>query len=195
MRTSPRPHPGSVEDLVPPHDPHDEASQVVLVGGVEVGHLGRLAPQQRAPVLLARLGHPGDHVGDHHFVHGPQGEIVQEEERPGTLDQDVVHAVVDQVLPHGVVATDQEGHLQLGPHPVGAGDQDRALHVPGHRVQSTEQSKLGEGVFVTSGRHQGLESLLGPLGGVQVDPRRTVVHSDALRHEAPVPDARTSSFP
>ena len=38
----------------------DEAGQVVFAVGIEAGHLGRLAPQQRAAVLAAGGGHAAD---------------------------------------------------------------------------------------------------------------------------------------
>ena len=52
-------------------------------------------------------------------------EIVEEEERLGALHEDVVDAVVDEVLPDGVVAIGEERDLQLRADAVGARDEDR----------------------------------------------------------------------
>ena len=59
----------------------DEAGQIVFAGGVEAGHLGGLAADQRAAVGPAAAGDAGDHFGGDARVQLSDGEIIQEEQR------------------------------------------------------------------------------------------------------------------
>ncbi len=45
------------------------------------------------------------------------GKIVEEEERPGSSDYNIVHAHGNQVDPHGIMTVHQEGNLQFVPTP------------------------------------------------------------------------------
>ena len=72
-------------------------------------------------------------------------EVVEEEERPRALHQDVVDAVVDEVLADRVVAVRQERDLQLGADAVGARDQHRVARSPRLEAeQAAERSDLRE---------------------------------------------------
>ena len=90
-------------------DADDEARQVEVAAGVEARAsrpsrrpAGRSRSRGR-PLRDARRRRSADHVG----LELAGGEIVEEEQRPRALDQDVVDAVVDQVLADGVVAARQ----------------------------------------------------------------------------------------
>ncbi len=120
----------AVQDPLLVHDPHDGPGDVVLPRGVEVRHLRRLPAQERAPVGAAPAGHPLHHRLHRPRLQLPHPHVVQEEEGAGALHQDVVDAVVHQVLPHRAVPAGQEGDLQLGPHPVRAGHQHGAAARP-----------------------------------------------------------------
>ena len=115
---------GLVKDLGLVHHAHGEARQVVLVHGVEPGHLGGLPADEGGPGLDAPLGHAGDDLGDllRHVL--PAGDVVQEKQGLGPHADDVVDAHGHAVDAHGVVLVHEEGQLQLGAHPVGAGDQN-----------------------------------------------------------------------
>ena len=78
-------------------DADDEAGDVVLAVLVEAGHLRRLAAEQRAAVLAAGLGEAFDDLHGHIRIEPAGGEVVEEEERLGALDEDVVDAVIDEV--------------------------------------------------------------------------------------------------
>ena len=98
----------------------DEAGEVVFAVGVEAGHLGGLAAEQRAAVRPAGAG---DAVDDRAATSGDEaagGEVVEKEERPRALDEDVVDAVVDEILADRVVHAGQERDLELGPDAVRA---------------------------------------------------------------------------
>ena len=78
-------------------DADDEAGDVVFAVGVEAGHLGRLAAEQRAAVLAAAAARALDDLN---------GDVGDRAARwPGSrgrravraLDQDVVDAVIDEI--------------------------------------------------------------------------------------------------
>ena len=159
----------TVEDPFPLDHAHDEPGQVVFAGGVEVRHLRRLAAEQRARVLLAGPRDAPNHGGDHVPLQVARGEIVQEEERPGPLHQDVVHAMVDEAAAHRVVPLRGERHLQLGAHAVGARYEDRVRHPGGNGVEAAERPESGQGVSVAGSLQKGGQGTLGAVGRVQID--------------------------
>lgn len=55
---------GAIDDCILLHAAHRKASQVVLSGGIEAGHLGRLAAQQLAVGLAAALHNSLDDLAD-----------------------------------------------------------------------------------------------------------------------------------
>ena len=112
------------------HRADDEAGDVVLTFGVEARHLGGLAAQQRAPVVLAAAGQPLDDLLRHVRRQASGRQVVEKEQRHRALHQDVVDAVIHEVHANGVVTTGHERDLQLGADAVGAGDQHRIAPAP-----------------------------------------------------------------
>ena len=114
------------DDVGPVDRADDGAGEIVLAIGVETGHLGCFAADERATVGAAGLGDAADDGLDGVIVLGEPagGEIVEEEEGCGTLDGDVVDAVIDEVRADGVVDSELEGDLELGADAVGGGDED-----------------------------------------------------------------------
>ena len=94
-------------------DADDEAGDVVFAVGVEAGHLRGLAADQRAAVLAAAARDAGDDLlGD--VGRQPAGrQVVEEEQRPRALHEDVVDAVVDEIGADRVVPAGHERDLQL----------------------------------------------------------------------------------
>ena len=64
MSTSPAPTSARGQQVAPLGHADERAGDVERAGRVDAGHLGRLAAEQRAAGGLARLGHPGDDLGD-----------------------------------------------------------------------------------------------------------------------------------
>ena len=78
-------------------------------------------------VLLAGLAEAGDDLAEDGTVELGRADVVHEEQRTCALHEDVVHAVVDDVLAHGVVLLHHRGDLELGADAVRGGDEDRVL--------------------------------------------------------------------
>ena len=111
-------------------DTHDEPGDVVLPVGVEAGHLRRLPSEQRALILTTGASHSGhDRLSDGRRQPA-RAEVVEEEQRLGALNQDVVDAVVDEILSDGVVLAREERDSQLRPDTVCTGHEHGILKLP-----------------------------------------------------------------
>ena len=97
-------------------------------GDVDAGHLGRLAAEQRAAGGLARRAHAADDLGDEVGVERRRGDVVEEEQRPGRLHEDVADAVVDDVHAGAADPAEAGGQLDLGADAVGRRHEDRVVH-------------------------------------------------------------------
>ncbi len=89
----------AVDDVRAPHLTDDEPGEVVFAIGVEAGHLRGLAAEQRAAVFLAGRGDAGDDLLGDIGREPARCEVVEEEQRPRALNQDVVDAVIDEIAP------------------------------------------------------------------------------------------------
>jgi hypothetical protein len=72
-------------------------------------------------------------------------DVVEEEERFGARRQNVVHAVVHEVVADGAVAIHDHRDAQLGADAIGA-RRDHGLAVAGEPEQRTEGSDTGHGL-------------------------------------------------
>ncbi len=129
------------DDLLAIDHAHDEACQVVLAVGVEAGHLGSLAADQRAAIVLAGIGNAGDHFLGDFGLQLAGGEVVHEEHGRRALHGNVVDAVVHQISADGVVQVHLEGDLQLGAHAIDAGDQHRIERTSSCRWRTARRSR------------------------------------------------------
>ena len=162
---------GLVKDLVLIHHAHGEAGQVILVDGIEAGHLGGLAADEGSAGLDTALGHTGDDARDLLRDVLAAGDVVQEEQGLGTHADDVVDAHGHAVDAHGVVLVHEERQLEFRAHAVGAGDQD-GLGDAG-QVQLEQAAKAAD-VGQGSGGHGlgdvGLHEFYGLVPGGDVHP-------------------------
>ena len=107
------------DHLVAVDSANNEAGEIVFAIGVEAGHLGGFATDEGDGVGAAGLGHAGDDALSDLRVEAAAGEVVEEEEGRGTLDGDVIDAMVDEVGADGGVQAQLEGDFELGADAVG----------------------------------------------------------------------------
>ena len=149
----------AVDDLFLVHHANGETSQVVLVHGIETGHLGGLAAYQGAASLAAALGDAGDDVSDAGGGVLAAGDVVQEEQGHSAAADDVIDTHGHAVDAHGVVLVHEERQLQLGAHAVGAGHQHGLLHAV--QVGGKHAAKAAQGAHDpgdVGGFHHGLDA-------------------------------------
>ena len=116
---------GAGDDGGAVHDTDREAGQVHRVA---VAVLGHLTADQGAPGLPATGGHAGHDVLDDGGIEPTDADVVEEEQRVGALDGDVVDAHGHEVDADRVEPAGRLGHLQLRADTVG-----RATRAPGSR--------------------------------------------------------------
>ncbi len=99
-------------------------------------------------------------------------EVVQEEQRLGSQDRDVVDAVVHEVLADRVVAIEGEGELELGADTVDGRDKDRLAVLPGvEGEQASETADLAHHLRTMGGGEELGEGAFDPVAEIDVDPR------------------------
>ena len=128
-----------------------EAGEVIVALGVHAGHFGRLAADQRAAGLAAAFGDRRDDRGGDVIVELPGRIIVEEEQRLGALDDEIVDAHRDEVDADPVMPAGLDRQLELGADAVIGGDQQR-IFVAG-RLQVEEAAESAElGIGARAGR-------------------------------------------
>ena len=93
---------------------HNKAGEIVFPIGIEAGHLGGFAADQRAAVRAAGLGHTAHHVLSDFTLEFADGQIIEEKQRRCALHGDVVDAMIDQVGADRVMHAEGKGYLELG---------------------------------------------------------------------------------
>ena len=124
--------------------PHHGPRHIKRALGVHAGHLGGLAAQQRAACGAAGLGDAGHHGGDVFGHKAAGGDIVEEKERAGILHQNIVDAVVDNVVANTLPALVLGGQFHLGAHAIGGGDKHRLRRQPLQRKKAAKAAHIGQ---------------------------------------------------
>ena len=174
-----------VEQLRPVHDAHDRAREVVVALGVHPRHLRRLAAEERAAVLAAGEREALEDFSDDLGPHLPRRDVVEEEERTRALDEDVVHAMVDEILSDRAVDSRGDRDLHLRADAVGRSDEERVGH-PGE-IRAEEAAEAPD-VADDALRERGADRLLRAGDGahlrVDVDAGVRVGQRAGVRHGA-----------
>src|SRR6186997_3439634 len=132
------------------HVSDDEPGQVVIRRSVQARHFGSLPSCKRATVLSAPCRDTGDDSFHDGRIQLAERDVVVEEKRTRTLDEDVVDAMIDEVATDGVVTAGFDGNLYLRANAVRTRYQDRFAQ-PGRKAQHPAESArvanhtLGEG--------------------------------------------------
>ncbi len=157
------------------------AGDVVLVGLQQPRVLGGLAAHERAAGGDARLGDALDDRRDPLGYDAAGGDVVGQEERLGTTDDEVVDQHADEVEPDGVVLVERLGDGHLGAHAVGrAGEQRSVVGLERTGVEESGEASdaadhLGTPGLVDPDAHQ----LDGLVAGLDGDAGRLVRRSGA----------------
>ncbi|EIM72195.1 hypothetical protein A33O_20475 [Nitratireductor aquibiodomus RA22] len=151
---------------------HGEARQVVILAVIHARHFRRLATDQRASGLPAALGNARN---DRRTLVGiePAGcEIVEEEERLGTLNDKIVDAHGNEVDADRVVPVRINGDLELGADAVIGGHEDGVGKACRLEIeQAAEAADLAVGARPARGAHHGLDLVHHPAAGIDIDAR------------------------
>src|SRR5207253_6558921 len=109
-----------------------------------------------------------DHLQASVVGHAVRGDVVEEEQGLGAAGEDIVDAVVDDVVAEGAVAAGDGGDLELRAHAIGAGNED-GLAITLEGEGAAERPDAGEDFGPGGAAGDGLEAIDEAVGGVDVD--------------------------
>ncbi len=109
------------------HAADDGAYKVVFTGGIKTGHLRGLTAEKRHLILFASLAKAGNDVLELNGIDLGGADVIHEKERLRALNENIVYAVVDDVLTDGVVLVHHRGDLKLGADAVSRRNEDHTL--------------------------------------------------------------------
>lgn len=105
----------------------DGADEIVFSGRIKAGHLSRLTAEKSHLVLFACLAKAGNDVLELNRINLGGANVVHEKERLRALNENIVYAVVDDILTDGVVLVHHRGDLKLGADAVSRRNEDHTL--------------------------------------------------------------------
>jgi hypothetical protein len=111
--------------LVAFHGADAESGEIVVALRIHARHFGGLAADQGAACLPAAVRDRGDDALGDSALELAGREIIEEEQRLGALDDEVVDAHRDQIDTDAVMAVEVDRELQLGADAIIGGDQQR----------------------------------------------------------------------
>jgi hypothetical protein len=166
---------GCRQDQIPFDGTDGETGQVVVVCAgsamaklklvrltrmVHSRHLGSLSSNQRTSSLQTTLGDALDDIRGNRHVQLGARKVVEEVERLGTLDNQVVDAHRHEINTDGRMLADIERDSKLGSNTVRTGDQNGIPEPSALEVECTsESSNLAVGSWSTSGFDDGLDGV------------------------------------
>src|SRR5690606_13311106 len=104
-----------------------KARQIIVAAAVHARHLCRLAADEGAACLTATFGDTGDNGGTLVGIELAGGKIVEEQERLGALNNEIVDTHGNQIDAHRVVLARLNGNLELGADAVVGSNQNRVI--------------------------------------------------------------------
>lgn len=107
---------------------------------VHARHLGRLSTDQRTPSTQTPLGDTLDDVGGDGHIQLAARKVVEEVERLGTLDDQVVDAHRDEIDTDGIVLAAIQRDPELGSDTIRSGDQDGIPEAGALQVERAAES-------------------------------------------------------
>jgi len=142
---------------------------------VKTRHLRGFAAQQHTTILTTTVRHAFD---DACYNIGGQlagRDVVEKEEWPRALDQDVVDAMIDEITTDGVVHARRKSDLELGADAVRGRNQHGLLQLRKRAVKhATEAADLGEGALVESLAREFFDPVSRTRRGIDINTRIAV---------------------
>src|SRR5205807_1098005 len=123
----------------------DEARDVIFAIGIETRHLGSFATEQHATIFATAVRDAFDDARDYFRRELSGRNVVEKEERPRALDEDVVDAVIHEIAADRVVNSGRERHFQFRADAICGGNEHRLAQRWKCPVKhSTEAANFGQ---------------------------------------------------
>src|SRR5665213_994078 len=131
-------HATRTEHSVLAHTSDDEPGEIVIRRCVDTWHFSGLAAKQRTVVLFASRGNAGNNRFDYFWLQFRERYVVQEEQRPRALNENIVDAVIDEIVTDSVVPVRFDGDPSLGANTICGGDKQGIRNVCRHLEQTAD---------------------------------------------------------
>ena len=122
------------------HRADAETRQIVVARSIHAGHLGGFPADQSAAGLFATIRNARNDALGHAVLQLAGGEVIEEEQWLGALDDQVVDAHGDEIDAHRVVPAAVDRQLQLRADTVIARHQQRILVPRRFRIEETAET-------------------------------------------------------
>ena len=140
----------------------------------QAGMLGGFAAQQRTARAHAAFGDTADDRVEAFRHDAAERDVVEQEQRLGPADHQIVDNHRHQVQADGVVLVHRLGDGQLGAHPVAGCGQQRLAVVAAQREESGEAAELADHLGSGGFGGQRLEQFDGAVPGFDIDSGRCI---------------------
>ena len=112
---------------------------------------------------------------EHLGVEPSERDIIEEEERCRALNENVVDAVVHEIVSNRIVSVRLDRDLQLGADTVGTGHEDRRASRAREAHHAAKSAELPDRVGGVRRFNEPLDALFGRVRGLDVDARLAVI--------------------
>ena len=122
---------------------------ISVAGFTLASALCRFPAKEDATIFATTVGHAFNDTSNNFGKKFSGGDVVKKEEWSRSLDQDVIHAMIDEVASDGVVNASEESNLEFCPDSVRRSHQNRMLQIrEGAIKHPTETAYFGERAVV-----------------------------------------------
>ena len=154
---------------------NDRAAHVVFALRVKTGHLRRLAAEKGAVVFRTGTREALDDFGEHVRLQFAGAQVIEEKQRLGPEDGDVVDAMVHEVGADGVVFVHGEGNLELGADTIhGRNEHGLAVTFDVESEEAAEAADLAEDFRPVGGGEQLRQGCLDLVPQIDIHTRPSV---------------------
>src|SRR5207302_7475788 len=158
-----------VDNAVLFHHAEREAGEIVFVPGERVRMLGRLAADQRTAGQLAARSDTLDDLRRNTHIELFADVVVEEEQRFGPANENVVYAHRNEIDAHRVVPLQFEGELEFGADAVGPRHEHRLAVFLRDLAQRAETAYASEHLGPQRAPGERLDRLDQRIAGLDVD--------------------------
>ena len=117
-----------------------KSGEIKIAVRVHARHFRRLAADQGGTRLAATFGNPGNNGACGFDIEFPRGIIIEEEQRLGALNHQIVHAHGDEVRADTGIVSGSDRKAEFCSDAVGRGDEYRIPEPGGFRIEDTTKA-------------------------------------------------------
>ena len=161
-------HVGAIENLRFFNGADGEPGQVVFARRVHAGHFSRFPTDQGTAGQLAASGDATHNCHSGFHFKFAAGKVIKEEERFGTLNQDIVHAHGHKVNAHRVMHVPFKRQFELGADAIRATDEHWLAVALGNLEKCAKTANARQNAFAHGFSCQGLDAFDQCIASVDV---------------------------